>query len=267
VTGTGRGTGATPQQGAFQVVSLAARPELTLPALELLAAGWPEFMRHDPTAERHQARLATELAGFQALLVDREKDELAALGVSIPFAWDGTLAGLPAGWDAVVEQGVGDLDEGRRPTALSALSVTVAPDRRGQGLSRLVLQSLKDAAARAGLGTLLAPVRPSGKGAYPLTPMERYVRWARPDGAPFDPWLRTHWRLGGEVLGVCPASMEITAAVASWEAWTGLAFPETGPYVVPGALVPVAIDRERDLGRYLEPNVWVRHRCGADLPI
>jgi hypothetical protein len=89
VTGTGRGTGATPQQGAFQVVSLAARPELTLPALELLAVGWPEFMRHDPTAERHQARLATELAGFQALLVDREKDELAALGVSIPFAWDG----------------------------------------------------------------------------------------------------------------------------------------------------------------------------------
>jgi GNAT superfamily N-acetyltransferase len=266
VTGAGRGTGATPQQGAFQVVSLAARPELTLPALELLAAGWPEFMRHDPTAERHQARLAAELAGFQALLVDREKDELAALGVSIPFAWDGTLAGLPAGWDAVVEQGVGDLDEGRRPTALSALSVTVAPDRRGQGLSRLVVQGLKAAAARAGLGTLLAPVRPSGKSAYPLTPMERYVRWARPDGAPFDPWLRTHWRLGGEVLGVCPASMEITAEVATWEAWTGLTFPETGPYVVPGALVPVAIDRERDLGRYLEPNVWLRHRCAGNLP-
>ena len=266
MTGTGRGTGATPQQGAFQVVSLAARPELTLPALELLAAGWPEFMRHDPTAERHQARLATELAGFQALLVDREKDELAALGVSIPFAWDGTLAGLPAGWDAVVEQGVGDLDEGRRPTALSALSVTVAPDRRGQGLSRLVVRGLKAAATRAGLGALLAPVRPSGKSAYPLTPMERYVRWARPDGAPFDPWLRTHWRLGGEVLGVCPASMEITAEVATWEAWTGLAFPETGPYVVPGALVPVAIDRERDLGRYLEPNVWLRHRCAGNLP-
>jgi hypothetical protein len=266
VTGTGRGTGATPQQGAFQVVSLPARPELTLPALELLAAGWPEFMRHDPTAERHQARLATELAGFQALLVDREKDELAALGVSIPFAWDGTLAGLPAGWDAVVEQGVGDLDEGRRPTALSALSVTVAPDRRGQGLSRLVVRGLKAAATRAGLGALLAPVRPSGKSAYPLTPMERYVRWARPDGAPFDPWLRTHWRLGGEVLGVCPASMEITAEVATWEAWTGLAFPETGPYVVPGALVPVAIDRERDLGRYLEPNVWLRHRCAGNLP-
>jgi GNAT superfamily N-acetyltransferase len=264
MTGVEARDGGLAQQG-LQVRSLAERPELTLPALELLAVGWPEFMQHDPVAERHQARLASELAGFQALLLD-DKDELAALGVAIPFAWDGTLPGLPAGWDAVVSRGVADLDAGRRPTALSALSVTVAPARRGQGLSRLVIQALKDAAARAGLGTLLAPVRPSGKSAYPLTQMERYVRWARADGTPFDPWLRTHWRLGGEVLGICPASMEITAEVAAWEAWTGLAFPETGPYVVPGALVPVAIDRERGLGRYVEPNVWLRHRCGANLP-
>jgi hypothetical protein len=41
-----------------------------------------------------------------------------------------------------------------------------------------------------------------------------------------------------------------------------MAFPETGPYVIPEALVPVEIDRERDLGRYVEPNVWVRHPLG-----
>ena len=111
-------------------------------------------------------------------------------------------------------------------------------------------------------------MRPSGKSAYPLTPMERYVRWARPDGAPFDPWLRTHWRLGGEVLGVCPASMEITAEVATLGGLDRAArSPRPARYVVPGALVPVAIDRERDLGRYLEPNVWLRHRCaGPTLP-
>jgi hypothetical protein len=28
---------------------------------------------------------------------------------------------------------------------------------------------------------------------------------------------------------------------------------------VPGALVPVRIDRERDVGTYVEPNVWMRH--------
>jgi hypothetical protein len=68
------------------------------------------------------------------------------------------------------------------------------------------------------------------------------------------------------VLAVCPASLVVEAEVAAWEAWTGMVFPETGPYVVPEALVPVEIDRERDLGRYVEPNVWVRHPHGEAPP-
>ena len=44
-----------------------------------------------------------------------------------------------------------------------------------------------------------------------------------------------------------------------WADWTGGAFPASGAYVVPGALAPVHIDLERDLGRYVEPNVWVEH--------
>jgi hypothetical protein len=38
-----------------------------------------------------------------------------------------------------------------------------------------------------------------------------------------------------------------------------MSFPESGPYVVPSALQPVQIDRERDEGRYEDPNVWMRH--------
>jgi hypothetical protein len=97
MTGAAQGPAGTSQEAAFEVVFLDARPELTLPALELLAAGWPEFMQHDPVAERHQARLATELAGFQALLLD-DKDELAALGVAIPSPGTGPWpACRPAG--------------------------------------------------------------------------------------------------------------------------------------------------------------------------
>ena len=36
-------------------------------------------------------------------------------------------------------------------------------------------------------------------------------------------------------------------------------FPVSGRYVVPGALVPITIDRRRDRGRYVEPNVWMLH--------
>jgi hypothetical protein len=35
--------------------------------------------------------------------------------------------------------------------------------------------------------------------------------------------------------------------------------PGSGQYVVPRALAPVDVDRQRDLVRFTEPNVWIRH--------
>ena len=54
--------------------------------------------------------------------------------------------------------------------------------------------------------------------------------------------------------------MTIRGIVANWESWTGLVFPETGRYVVDGALELVSIDREADAGIYIEPSVWMLHR-------
>jgi hypothetical protein len=112
------------------------------------------------------------------------------------------------------------------------------------------------------LTTLIAPVRPTLKHAYPLAPMERYITWRRPGGTHLDPWLRTHERAGAEIVKVAPESGRIPGTVAQWEEWTGMAFPESGTYVVPGALVPVEIDVERDEGLYVEPNVWMVHPPG-----
>jgi hypothetical protein len=53
--------------------------------------------------------------------------------------------------------------------------------------------------------------------------------------------------------------MVVEARVEDWERWTGLKFPESGDYVVPEALVPIQIDRAMNVGRYIEPNVWVHH--------
>jgi hypothetical protein len=118
---------------------------------------------------------------------------------------------------------------------------------------------MTELAAQHGLDPLVAPVRPTLKARYPLTPMERYLAWRRADGELFDPWLRVHERLGAEILGVCASSLVVEGAVGEWEEWTDMAFPESGSYVVEGALVPVEIDREQDIGRYVEPNVWMRH--------
>ena len=102
-------------------------------------------------------------------------------------------------------------------------------------------------------------MRPSLKHRYPLAPIERYIEWRREDGKLLDPWLRVHEDAGAKLIRVASESMRISGSVAEWEDWTKLVFPETGTYVVPGALVPVEIDRERDEGVYVEPNVWMHH--------
>ena len=115
-------------------------------------------------------------------------------------------------------------------------------------------------AIQKGLSAFLAPVRPTQKAAEPMTPMAEYARRTDPQGLPADPWLRTHVRLGAEVLGLMPRALEITASVAEWSDWTGLSFHSDGEHAVPEALAPVLIDRRRGEGRYVEANVWVRHR-------
>lgn len=243
--------------------TLAERPDLTDASQQVIADGWPAFVLASPGAAAHWPRVLTEFADYQVVLVDERGDAVAGTGHSLPLVWDGTVEGLPTGWDAALERAIDDHDQGRAPTATVGLSVTVAGDYRGRGLSREVVDGLREAATAHGLEALVIPVRPNLKSAYPLTDIDRYLSWTVSDGAPFDPWLRVHWRLGGKIVGACPESMRIGGTVADWEGWTGMLFPDSGPYVVPGALVPVHIDRERDRGLYVEPNVWVYHDLGA----
>lgn len=239
--------------------TLAEEPGLTDASQQVIADGWPAFVLASPVAAALWQRVLTEFADYQVVLVDQTTGSVIGTGHSLPFAWDRRVDGLPAGWDAAVEQAIGDHDQGRPSTAVVGLSATVARSHRGQHLSRHLIQALRATAAAHGHPALVLPVRPSMKSIYPLTDMERYVQWTIPGGAPFDPWLRVHWRLGGRMIAVCPESMRIAGSVADWEGWTGMRFPDSDRYVVPDALVPVQIDRERDQGLYVEPNVWVEH--------
>jgi hypothetical protein len=243
----------------LRVVTLAERPDLERVQEPLIEAGWPRFTFASAPSLAHSDRLMREFPDYQVVLLD-EEGRLLGAGQSIPFHWDGRHAGLPSGWDEVLTQAMADHDAGRAPTAAAGLGVTMASDALGRGWSHLLVGALREVAAAHGLADLVVPVRPNRKTAYPLTPIDRYLAWTTPDGRPFDPWLRVHVKLGGEVVGICPESMVITGTVAEWEEWAGMRFPDSGAYVVPGALVPVDIDRERDEGRYVEPNVWVHHR-------
>ena len=222
-------------------------------AWELTKNTLPEYNNHGDVLNVYWPRLLDELPDFQFNVVDGE--EILARARSIPVRWDGTVGDLPAGIDGAIARG---FDEGGA-NVLCALIIMVPPSVQGRGNSRRAVEGMIEVARRRGLEAVIAPVRPSWKDRYPLTPIERYAAWTRDDGLPFDPWMRVHARLGGTILKTEPHSLRITGTVAEWEEWTSMPFPESGEYVFPGGLATVAIDREADLGRYWEPNVWMRH--------
>jgi GNAT superfamily N-acetyltransferase len=230
----------------------AERPDLAARTGEVEDTMAP-FMGHGAVLVEHWGKLRTELPELQLVLYDEDADAVVGHARTLPAQ---VADGLPGGIDDMLEQWFAR-DRRTQADALSAMVAVVDRSRHGQGLSRLLLEAMRDLARDGGFDALIAPVRPTWKERYPLIPMERYAGWARDDGLPFDPWLRVHVRLGGEIVEVCPASMRIEGAAAEWEEWTGLAFPGDGAYVVPGALVPVEVASGR--GTYVEPNVWVRH--------
>jgi hypothetical protein len=83
------------------------------------------------------------------------------------------------------------------------------------------------------------------------------MTWRREDGAHFDPWLRIHERVGGEILGPAPRSAVMEAPVTDWRSGPRCGFPADGEYGFPGALATLVV--ENGDGRHVEPNVWVRH--------
>jgi GNAT superfamily N-acetyltransferase len=249
---------------ALTLVTVAERPELAPEMRRLGASPWPAFLNHDAVVEELWPFLYELAPDYQFALLDGQTGSLAAMGNCIPIRWDRDAQTLPdGGIDAVLEDGVACLREGASPTAASALMIVVSPERLGHGISRDAIRAMTEVVSRHGLADLVAPVRPTEKHRYPLIPMERYMQWRRDDGLPFDPWIRVHERVGGELVAPASAAMRVTGNVAEWEGWTGMELPESGDYVVPGALVPIDVDRERDMGEYLEPACWIRHRAVA----
>jgi GNAT superfamily N-acetyltransferase len=240
-----------------KIITTADRPDLAEQSQAALLSGWPEFVLHDQVSDELIGRAAESFPWYDVrLLAD---GAVGAGGWAVPLRWDPNAGALPDGYDGALIQAIAEHDDSVQPDTLCFMAVAVREDLRGSGLAGQVITELRSRAERSGLDRVIAPVRPPLKSRYPLTPMSHFAGWNRPDGLHVDPWIRTHQRLGATILGPAPRSMVVTGTVAEWEEWAGLAFPETGSYVVPGALDLVEIDVERDHGAYAETNLWMRH--------
>lgn len=216
------------------------------------------FLDHDNMVEKYWPLLAKTFPDDQFCLVVEESDRAVAIGNSIPLAFRGEWAELPAeGLDWVLEKGFEDRAAGIPPTIMSALYIEIADSHRGQHVSSQVLAEMRQIARSQGFSYLVAPVRPSLKNRYPLMDIEAYLDWQTPEGLPFDPWHRVHVRAGGRVLHPCRRAMRVRGTRQQWADWTGMEFPGDGEYVIPHGLVPVSFHGTE--GEYVEPGVWVLH--------
>ena len=241
----------------MNVTTLSDDPQLVDVINEIHSEPWPAFLSEDEVIKKYWRRLYEVYPQYQ--FVFKDGPDYVGLANCSPIHWNGTPANLPPGFREAVEVIV---RSEHTADCLCALAIVVRKEYSGKGISSGILKEVKAAGYRHGLTKLIVPVRPTLKSSYPLVPMEDYMHW-KTSGLPFDPWLKVHVRSGGKILREADRSIIVRGTVAQWQEWTGMYFGSSGDYVVEGALNPVRIDLENDVGEYVEPNVWVSHKCGA----
>ena len=230
-------------------------PELRKAAMAIEQAAWSSlgFLNFTRAHFAFYQDLLEQHADCQLCLVDQETGYPVAVGNCVPLACD--LNNLPPeGWDWIVETAAAGSRTPRN--ALGALAISVPSLHRGKGVARRLIEGFRALAEKKGLDGVIAPVRPSEKCRHPFISMEEYVNWTDEKGRQFDPWVRSHMAAGGRIVGHASRSMVVDEPIAFWETWTGRRFAESGQYTIEGALVPMSIELESGVGRYVEPNVW-----------
>jgi GNAT superfamily N-acetyltransferase len=242
----------------YTVVSALKDPEQRKIHNEITSELWPEFMFHDPISNANWGNLYNTFAEYQiTVFID---GEAVGMANSIPFYWDDKLENLPEeGWDWAMLKGFEDNSHKKEPNILCGLQIGIDKKYQGKGLSQLIVREMKSIAVNKKFKALVVPVRPNRKSKYPLIPIDSYIGWKESNGLPFDPWLRVHAKLGARITKVCHKAMYIPGTIEDWEEWTNMKMPGSGDYVVDGALVPVKVDSIKNIGEYVEPNVWMSY--------
>jgi GNAT superfamily N-acetyltransferase len=147
----------------------------------LADACWPEFMLHDPIADRYWHNLFERFADYQFALLDVETGKAVAMGNSLPLHWDADPVDLPeGGFDWAMVQAVDDHRAGLTPRTQCAIQIAILPEYRSRGLSAKMVERMRSIGVEKGFKRLLAPVRPNQKSLYPLASIDHYITWQLP---------------------------------------------------------------------------------------
>jgi GNAT superfamily N-acetyltransferase len=227
---------------------------------EVLSQSYPRFLIEDFVDSEPWNHLCSLYPEFQFGLVEVKTQKMVAQGSCLPIPWHESLEKLPnTGCDWALKTGLDAKLQNITPTILSAASIAILPEYQGQGLSQILLDYMQELARSYQYPTLILAARPTLKHLYPLTPIGRYINWENKTGFSFDPWLRMNLKRGARLIGICDRSTVMDDTIGNWERLTQMRFPETGSYIIQGAIAPLEVNCESDRGTYIEPNVWLSY--------
>ncbi len=153
---------------SFEVTTLERNPEVAEQVGRLAEEGWPAFLLHGDT--KHWDRLFDDFAEYQ-ILFREPAGGLIAVGHAVPFVWVGTPEDLPSTMSELLKRALRTRRDRSTPNTLSALAAIVTASHQRSGLSAEILRAMRSLAAERGMPSLVAPVRPTLKSSYPLTPL------------------------------------------------------------------------------------------------
>ncbi|AGB80667.1 amino acid adenylation enzyme/thioester reductase family protein [Serratia sp. FGI94] len=235
---------------------LSQKPALRGELTQLHQQSWPAFFAADHATLNHWPTLLRQHEDDQLLLLN-EQQQLSGAVHTTRIDWDGQTASLQRGWTGAIADGI-SRDASRKPNTLVALAALVAPQERGQGLSRILLDTIKQHAIASGMTRCIIPLRVTGKAAYPAMTFADYVYATDADGRPLDPWLRVHLAAGARLLGIADRSQRVAADSKRWSQWLAQDVTAPGLHHHPSLFTPLSVD-EQGQGIYDEPCVWVEH--------
>lgn len=242
-----------PPERTTRVTTLRDRPDLVTGVRRLLDELWPVALRPEGS-DLGLAAVVERAAARQVLLID-ENDRVQAAALCLPAGPAHPTGSLVAGWDEAVRRGAGGTGAGDGAGPVLALPLVPSTGLYARTMTEAVLHALRGPARTEGATTLLAAVRPARKERYPLFSLPEYLSWRNDRDEPLDPEVRTHLRLGGEVVATSEPGTSATRQ--QWERRLGRPLPADGSYVVDGAAAPLVLSG--GTGRYHDPQVWVAH--------
>jgi hypothetical protein len=210
------------------------------------------------------AERATVFPAGQLVIKDGETF-LASLSMN-QINWDGNPATLP-NWDQVAGVDTTNYSETYQAAGntLVMMSMNVALESKGQQLPTKMIEYVKLLAQELGVAYVIGSFRPSGYGlakkqtGFQL-PFWEYCTTLQTDSQkPVDPWLRSLWWNGMQLMQEDPQAMQVSISLADFNQYRLSFKPEAWVEIQPGVWECEEVGTwvvVAETATYKESNVW-----------